>query len=146
MELPSNLNGRAKGGNGNVTPSHEYIVGSISVATEWVRRRLPPITSLGALRVIEAYGDSMEPKIKSGDLLVIDTGIRRADVSGLYIIGRNNTPELELMVKRLQLAHDGGLIILSDNPAYQPERLTHEEAAQVSILGKVVWIWAGREA
>ncbi len=139
------LNGRAKGGGGGLAPASEYVVGSITVTIDWIRRELPAITNRGNLAVIEAYGDSMEPTLHSGDLLVVDTGIHQADVDGVYILARANTAEPEIMVKRLQRTRDGGLIIKSDNPIYEPERVPHKELEEVDVRGRVVWIWAGRK-
>lgn len=128
-----------------LAPLHEYVVGSISVTADWLRRELPRITNRNNLRVIEAYGDSMQPTMGSGDLLVVDSGVNHADVSGIYILRRNNTPEPEVMVKRVQLMRDGGLTIKSDNPVYEPEKVPHDEAHQVEVLGRVVWVWAGKK-
>lgn len=142
------INGRAKGGSGGLAPMHEYIVGSISVTASWLHKRLPSITAKSNLAVIEAYGRSMEPTLSSGDLMIVDTGVREAKVNGVYILLRKNTVEPELMVKRLQLTLDGGMIVRSDNRAeYDPETVAaHEVAEKVQILGRVVWIWAGRDA
>lgn len=142
------MNGRARGGIGGLAPAHEYVVGSISVTESWLHRRLPAITSKANLRVIEAYGRSMEPTLQSGDLLVVDTGISQANIDGIYILMRQNTPEPEIMVKRLQRTLDGGLIVRSDNRTeYDPEVVPSTDiATKIRILGRVVWIWAGREA
>lgn len=142
------MNGKAKGGGGGLAPAHEYVIGSISVTNEWINRRLPSITTKRNLAVIEAYGRSMEPTLMSGDLLVVDTGVHDAKIDGIYILQRLNTPEPEIMVKRLQRTLDGGLIVRSDNRAeYDPETVPATEIAErVRIIGRVVWVWAGREA
>lgn len=142
------MNVMAKGGGGGLAPVHEYVIGSISVTNEWINRRLPSITTRQNLAVIEAYGRSMEPTLMSGDLLVIDTGVHDARVDGIYILQRLNTPEPEIMVKRLQRTLDGGLIVRSDNRAeYDPETVPASEVNErVRIIGRVVWVWAGREA
>jgi len=139
---------RAKGGSGGLAPENEYVIRSISVSNEWIKRRLPAITSLQNLVIIEAYGRSMEPTLMSGDLLVVDTGVREVRIDGIYILERLNTPELEIMVKRVQRTLEGGLIIMSDNKTeYMPELVPpHEIHSRVRVAGRVVWIWAGREA
>ena len=81
--LIPHMNGRAKGGSGGLAPTHEYVVGSISVTHEFIHRRLPSITSKSNLAVIEAYGRSMEPTLLSGDLMIVDIGIARVDIPGL---------------------------------------------------------------
>lgn len=148
MTVIPHMNGKAKGGTGGLAPANEYIIDSISVTNEWINRRLFSITAKRNLAVIEAYGRSMEPTLVSGDLLVVDTGVNDAKVDGIYILQRLNTPEPEIMVKRLQRTLDGGLIVRSDNRAeYDPETVPASEVNErVRIIGHVVWVWAGREA
>jgi len=48
-----------------------------------------------------------------------------------------------LLVKRLQFLPEGALMVTSDNPAYQPFRVSlKEQGDEFSIIGRVVW--AGR--
>ncbi len=142
------LNVAAKAGGGGLAPSEEYIIDSITVSNRWIRQRLPAITSRHNLAVIEVYGRSMEPTLMSGDLLIVDTGVRQATIDGIYILQRLNTPEPEIMVKRIQRLLDGGLIVKSDNRAeYEPEKVPADQIQSlIRVLGRVVWVWAGREA
>ena len=77
-------------------------------------------------------GDSMEPKIRDGALILID----RSQTSGgfgdlIWAISYGQTG----MIKRLRPMPDGSLKILSDNPSVPPE-IAYD--GEVHIFGRVV--------
>lgn len=119
-------------GNGSVIHS-EQIVDHLAFRAEWVR------TALGAspehLVLISAIGDSMEPTLRAGDLLLIDRSVTGVKHDSIYAFAVGD----ELRVKRVQRLYDGTLIVKSDNPGYASETLTPEQAATVNIVGRVVW-------
>ncbi len=122
----------ASAGSGSITTSEEEIEG-IAFRTEWLRRRgLSP----SRLAVITARGDSMSPTIQSGSLLLVDLSQKNRFSDGIYVI----QVEGALMVKRIQgdLAN-GGLLILSDNPAYAQISLDQTRSSSVHIIGRAVW-------
>lgn len=91
----------------------------------------------GALACLYASGDSMEPTIHPGDLLLIDLSAQvRTDA--IYVIQSNDS----LVVKRVQKMFDGSLIIKSDNPVYREQMIDKGLLETVRIVGRVVW--AGR--
>ncbi|MGI6247775.1 MAG: XRE family transcriptional regulator [Pseudochelatococcus sp.] len=80
-------------------------------------------------------GDSMEPTIRDGDLLLIDRSVGQIIDHGIYVLlvgGR-------LLVKRVQLRHDGSLVLRNDNPAYEIETVSAEDAGRLVIEGRVRW-------
>lgn len=80
-------------------------------------------------------GDSMEPTIRDGDLLLIDRSVEQVIDHGIYVLlvgGR-------LLVKRVQLRHDGSLVLRNDNPAYEVETVSADEASRLVIEGRVRW-------
>jgi phage repressor protein C with HTH and peptisase S24 domain len=119
-------------GNGSVIHS-EQIVDHLAFRAEWVR------TALGAspehLVLISAIGDSMEPTLRAGDLLLIDRSVTGVKHDSIYAFAVGD----ELRVKRVQRLYDGTLIVKSDNPGYSSETLTPEQADKVNIVGRVVW-------
>ena len=80
-------------------------------------------------------GDSMEPQIGNGDLLLVDTTDRTIRNFGIYVI----ETQAERLVKRVQRKLDGSLILISDNPRYHPETIAPDMAAGVRVVGRVVW-------
>ena len=80
--------------------------------------------------VIRVRGDSMEPGLCDGDLLVVDAARRSPDArGGVFVIRLDDA----LMVKRVR-RHEGRLIARSDNPLAPPL-----PDAAVHVIGQVVW-------
>lgn len=119
-------------GNG-VAIHSEQIVDHLAFREEWIR------TELGAnpknLILISAVGDSMEPTLRAGDLLLIDRGVEGVKQDAIYAFATNG----ELRVKRMQLKIDGSVVVKSDNSQYDPEILTAEQASSIRLVGRVVW-------
>jgi phage repressor protein C with HTH and peptisase S24 domain len=99
-----------------------------------------------SLRLMRAIGDSMEPLIRSGALLLIDESARdhhhspkrqtQWDHPDVYVFLQDD----ELRVKRLRVDRKGFTIALSENPAYDPEILQKQD---FRVLGRVIW-WDNR--
>lgn len=90
----------------------------------------------GKAALIGATGDSMEPTIRSGDILLVDRAIERILDDAIYVIGYDE----RLLVKRVQRFTDGSVAIKSDNPAYETETLSSDVAQMLRIAGRVRWI------
>ena len=81
-------------------------------------------------------GASMEPRIREGDVVIVrhqedaDTG----DTAVVLVNGDSAT------VKRIKKEPDGGLWLLPNNPAYDPQHFSPAEVAEtpVRIIGRVV--------
>ena len=81
-------------------------------------------------------GSSMEPRIREGDVVIVrqqedaDTG----DTAVVLVNGESAT------VKRIKKEPDGGLWLLPNNPAYDPQHYSPAEVAEkpARIIGKVV--------
>lgn len=86
---------------------------------------------------IKVQGDSMERTLIDGEVIIIDSDVVEVSASGIYVVqvGRN------LLVKRLVLRMDGGLLVKSDNPAYSAGDVeyTVEQAQSLRIVGRMVW-------
>lgn len=119
-------------GNGSVIHS-EQIVDHLAFRAEWVRTELN--ASPKNLVLISAVGDSMEPTLRAGDLLLIDRSGEGVKQDAIYAFATNG----ELRVKRMQLKIDGCVVVKSDNPQYDAEILTAEQVAALRIVGRVVW-------
>lgn len=91
-------------------------------------------TSGAGFAVLEARGDSMEPGISDGDLLLIDEADTRI-IDGVFAFVLDD----EARVKRFRRRIDG-VSILSDNVAYGAEDLTTDQLDRVKIIGRVRWV------
>jgi phage repressor protein C with HTH and peptisase S24 domain len=111
----------------------------------WMARRLT--RNVSRLRLLRAHGDSMEPTIRNGALLLVDESDRKLpltppvpknpwDHPDIYVF----THEGAVRVKRLRQDRTGPVLAISDNTIYSPEILRKPE---FKIEGRVVW-WDNR--
>lgn len=128
-------------GTGLDQPDDDHVMERIELPASWVRSEIRPLSSPFNLRIIEAYGDSMEPTLKHGDLVLVDTGRKSADVDGIYVLRANK----RLYIKRVrQRIDDGRYEVKSDNPR-DGHPIDLDGRNTIEILGKVVWAWNGRK-
>lgn len=85
--------------------------------------------------VLEVRGDSMEPTIRDGDMLLVDTSIRSVRDNGIYIVRH----EGYVLVKRVQTGLDGSITLISDNQAYDREKVPPADVDRLKIAGRVMW-------
>lgn len=88
-----------------------------------------------ALRILRVRGNSMEPEMREGDRIVVDTARRVPAMGELFVLWDGDG----LVVKRVEKARDPGplrLRLVSANPDYPPYTCLAEEA---NIVGKVIW-------
>ena len=107
----------------------EPLAEPMAFRTDWLRREgFDP----AKMAVIRSKGDSMEPTINDGDVILVRLKNGEAPRDGLYVL------RLDLYVKRLQFDL-GGVRIISDNPLYKSRDLSKAELAELDLVGRVVW-------
>ena len=77
----------------------------------------------------------MEPTIRDGDILVVDTSITTVRDNSIYIIVYSGN----VLVKRVHLRRDGSLTLISDNDRYPPEDVPLDEVPDLHIAGRLMW-------
>jgi repressor LexA len=84
---------------------------------------------------VRIWGDSMEPRMKKGDVVIVRKQTT-ADDGDIVIVTINGT---DATCKRFRKYADG-IALISNNPAYPPMYYTAQEVEQlpVCIIGKVV--------
>jgi phage repressor protein C with HTH and peptisase S24 domain len=110
-------------------PQTEYI----AFRHDWVRAALG--IDPADLVLETAVGESMQPTINNGDLLLVDTTDRDFNSFGVYVLEVGG----ERLVKRVQRKLDGSLVLISDNETYQPDQVSGEMLKDVRVIGRVVW-------
>ena len=113
----------------------EDIQDFMSVSREWLSRYVSPSSRIG---IIETRGDSMEPTIRDGDILMVTHDIDDDGVAGggIFVI----SVEGHLMVKRLQRRLNGDMQIVSDNKHYENETIPADQLAHKLIIhARVFW-------
>jgi len=105
----------------------------IAFHRDWVR------SALGIepenLLVETAIGESMQPGILDGDLLLVDTTDKRFHSFGVYVLEIAG----ERLVKRIQPRLDGSVTLISDNTAYEAEHVSPDQTGTINIIGRVLW-------
>jgi len=124
----------ASAGHGAEIPPEE-VVRVLAVRQDWVRREVG--ANPQDLVVVAVRGESMEPAIRAGDLIMVDRAETTPASEGLYVIRVGGA----LMVKRVQPLPGGALELISDHPAYKPVTLRREDlGADSAVVGRVVWV------
>lgn len=86
--------------------------------------------------LLTVRGDSMEPTLSSGDLILADTGDQDISTAGVFVISVDGSA----MVKRLMRRGDGSVMVISDNQQlYPPEIVTAGRADLFRVIGRVRW-------
>jgi phage repressor protein C with HTH and peptisase S24 domain len=125
------LDVQASAGMGSLVVS-EDTVDILAFNRNWLRER--SINAVAA-RVLDVKGDSMEPTIRDGDILVVDTSITQVRDNAIYVIIYAGN----VLVKRVHLKRDGSLTLISDNERYPREDVPIEEVPDLHIAGRVMW-------
>lgn len=125
------LSVHASAGNGAVMLAEDP-VGLMAFQTDWLRKRNinPEFAS-----VISATGDSMEPTIRDGDVLLVDRSIDTIRDQGIYVAVVGGM----VVVKRVQVRADRAVILKSDNGLYGEEIFEESRIDQLQIVGRVMW-------
>ena len=111
---------------------NEQAIDYLAFQESWLRaRKINPSFA----RVLTAKGDSMEPTIRNGDVLLVDTSINYIQDNTIYVIVYGDI----LLVKRVHSRFNGTLQLISDNPLYPPEEITSGEIEQLHVAGRVMW-------
>lgn len=121
----------ASAGGGAVVQS-EQIVDYLTFKAEWLRMSLGLSPAQAA--VISVIGDSMEPYLSDGDLILVDTSVTRIENDSIYVIQSGDS----LLVKRIQKKLDGTVIVKSDNERYEPEIFRGESTELLRVVGRLV--------
>jgi len=93
--------------------------------------------SAGDSVLINVKGDSMEPSIYDGDLVMIDRRKRHIRSGRIYVFREGDV----LRIKRLELIPGAAIVVRSDNPKHPPEHRVGQAMNAVSegMVGEVVW-------
>jgi len=119
---------KVSAGNGSYI-EHENPVAKFEFSEDWLRSQ-----SLfnKTLSIVQVTGDSMEPTLFDGDLILI----RHNEVDdGICVIRIND----RILVKRVQHDFiDGSYQISSDNPHYKPSVVSKSFDGDFAVIGQVV--------
>lgn len=121
---------------GAPTVADENVTNELAFEENWIRYTLH--AKPGELVLAHVEGDSGEPDLRSGDIVLINRSDQSARSDAIYMIRMDDA----LLYKQLQRLPGGKLRVSSRNPAYEPFTI---EARQLNspetfaIIGRVVW-------
>jgi len=119
---------------------HVEVSGGLAFKRDWLARMKARPENLF---VIYADGDSMEPYIFEGDVVMFDKSDLTIRDRKVYAIRR---PDGGVSIKRIIQQVSGAWLIRSDNPdklAYPDEPVSEKVLHDMPILGRVIWRGGG---
>lgn len=129
-------------GRGLVLAEQPGVIKEWRVSDRWAQENIHRVTGFKNLAIVTGFGPSMQPLFNPGDPLLVDCGIKRADVDGVYFFRVGD----EGFVKQLQrIPTSQGLILRakSYNQLYDPFEITGD--MDFEVFARVVKVWRGEE-
>lgn len=127
------LEGFAGMGRGDYMGDYPEIVEFVEVTREWAGQKLRGVP-LGEVRVITGRGDSMRGQYNDGDLIFMDSRVKRFVGDSAYCFRLHG----QVQIKRLQMVGRNLVRVLSANAAYPPLDVALED---VEIGGRALAAW-----
>lgn len=108
------------------------VLGIVPFRADWLRGlHEGPIERL---KVVSGRGDSMEPTIRDGDIVLVDTAQRLVkDQDMIWAVAYGELG----MIRRVRVTPRGTWMLMPDNAVVRPDEVGDGEA---SIIGRVIWI------
>lgn len=128
--LPKREVAASAGGGANV--EEESTVDWFAFKSAWAKSR--GLSEDNAV-LISVMGDSMAPKFMPGDTVLVDLTDKRLTEGAVYVI----RPDSGLLIKRIRRKKGGQIILMSDNPTYDPEIYSQNELDEGRTVGRVRW-------
>lgn len=129
-------------GRGVVLADQPGVIKEWRVSEQWAQQNVHRITATKNLAIVTGFGPSMQPLFNPGDPLLVDRGVTRADVDGIYFFRVGE----EGFVKQLQrIPTANGLLLRakSYNTLYDSFDIT--EGMDFEVFARVVKVWKGEE-
>lgn len=115
------------------------MIKSWRVDREWLRLNVPGHTGVENLAIVTGFGPSMRPMFNPGDPILVDRGITKCDVDGVYFFRVDG----EGFIKRLQRIPGEGILVISENSKYRD--WTIKPSMEFQVLGKVLTVWRSEQ-
>lgn len=129
-------------GRGLVLAEQPGVIKEWRVSDRWAHENVHRITSTKNLAIVTGFGPSMQPLFNPGDPLLVDRGITRADVDGIYFF-RVGEEGFVKQLQRIPTSHGLILRAKSYNTLYDPFDIS--EGMDFQVFARVVKVWKGEE-
>ncbi|WP_164885872.1 S24 family peptidase [Paenirhodobacter populi] len=120
----------------------EQVIEQLAFRKDWLKKMG---LAASAARLARVQGDSMQPTLWHGDIILIDTAspppqirpkdakdLRRPPIYALLDDG-------EARVKRVERPSNDLTLLISDNPDFSPDPRQGRAQEKLHVIGKVVW-------
>lgn len=123
---------RLAAGRGSLETEGE-VLSYFSFRQDWLCRKGNPEKMV----LMKVCGDSMEPDIRHGDMVLVDQSKSQIYGHAIYAMGINE----EIYIKQVETLPGGRLVLRSRNPEYTPISVDlHGDLAEsVRVIGRVIW-------
>lgn len=91
--------------------------------------------AVGNAVVVDADGNSNEPTIKSGSVVLINRGDRERLNGKLFAFRVDG----DLLIKRLERIDGVGILASADNPDFSPKTKVYTNLSDFEVIGRAVW-------
>lgn len=123
----------AAGLTGFENSDYPEIVSSLFLSDEGLLQIIGRKSAAG-IKIVNVPTDSMEPTIRKGDWVFLDTNINYYNGDGVYAFAIDNA----LFIKRIQKLVGGGYRLHSDNKDYDPQDITDEICQTAKFVGRFI--------
>lgn len=120
----------------------EQVVDSLAFRRDWLQK---VGVAASAAKLARVKGDSMQPCLWDGDMMLINTSLNDPPVRQREARDQRRLPVYafldggEARVKRIERPTPDQLLLISDNSEYPPELRQGDDLKVITIIGKVVW-------
>lgn len=90
--------------------------------------------SADGICLVNVPTDSMEPTIRKGDIVFLDTKVNAYSGDGIYAFAIDGA----LFIKRIQKMIGGGYRMISDNEIYPPEQISDDVCKNAQFIGRFI--------
>lgn len=109
------LEGAAGMGEGIENKAFPEVIRQMDFAEAQLRNLIGFLPRSGRLKLMTGHGISMEPLIRSGDVVIVDTGCRHFEGDGIYVINLGDGQQIKALQRR-----GDGVYVVSANTTFPP--------------------------
>lgn len=123
----------AAGLTGFENSDYPEIISSLYLTDEGMSQLVGKKSSDG-ICLVNVPTDSMEPTIRKGDIVFLDTKVNAYSGDGIYAFAIDGA----LFIKRIQKMIGGGYRMISDNEIYPPEQISDDVCKNAQFIGRFI--------
>ena len=122
----------ASGGPGTEAQDYVEVRQQILFRRDWLIRKGWPESSL---KIIDVDGDSMEPLISDGGIVLVNTEEKQVRDGRIYAYVDGS----EIRIKQFFKRTGGGVVLHSINQQHQDEQIGPDKVESLNIIGRALW-------